>query len=123
METPKGIFEAEYLVNAAGAWAGEVARRAGLTVPVQPVRRIVYATVPTAWRHTYPLTIDLASGFYLRSKGNRVLFGRSNSDEPPGFTEGDELGLVGANDKSRLDTLSLAGSTGSRSSGLLVGIL
>src|SRR5215467_14954047 len=46
VETPKGIFEAEYLVNAAGAWAGEVARRAGLTVPVQPVRRIVYATVP-----------------------------------------------------------------------------
>ena len=26
VETPKGIFEAEYLVNAAGAWAGEVAR-------------------------------------------------------------------------------------------------
>ena len=31
VETPKGIFEAEYLENAAGAWAGEVARRAGLT--------------------------------------------------------------------------------------------
>ena len=88
VETPKGIFEAEYLVNAAGAWAGEVARRAGLTVPVQPVRRMVYATVPTAWHHTYPLTIDLASGFYLRSEGDRILFGRSNPDEPPGFTEG-----------------------------------
>jgi len=88
VETSKGIFEAEYLVNAAGAWAGEVARRAGLTVQVQPVRRIVYATVPTAWHHTYPLSIDLASGFYLRSEGNRILFGRSNPDEPPGFTEG-----------------------------------
>jgi sarcosine oxidase, subunit beta len=88
VETPKGIFEAEYLVNAAGAWAGEVARRAGLTVPVQPVRRMVYASVPTAWHHTYPLTIDLASGFYLRSEGDRILFGRSNPDEPPGFTEG-----------------------------------
>jgi len=88
VETPKGIFEAEYLVSAAGAWAGEVARRAGLTVPVQPVRRMVYASVPTAWHHTYPLTIDLASGFYLRSEGNRILFGRSNPGEPPGFTEG-----------------------------------
>jgi sarcosine oxidase subunit beta len=88
VETPQGIFEAEYLVNAAGAWAGEVARRAALTVPVQPVRRIVYATVPTAWHHAYPLTIDLASGFYLRSESNRILFGRSNPDEPPGFTEG-----------------------------------
>jgi len=79
---------AEYLVNAAGAWAGKVARRAGLTVPVQPVRRMVYATVPTTWHHTYPLTIDLPSGFYLRSEGNRILFGRSNPGEPTGFTEG-----------------------------------
>src|SRR5437667_1522102 len=65
VETSKSIFEAEYLVNAAGTWAGEVARRAGLTVPVQPVRRMVYATVPTAWHTAYPLTITLTRGFYL----------------------------------------------------------
>jgi sarcosine oxidase subunit beta len=88
VETPKGIFEAEYLVNAAGSWAGEVARRAGLVVPIQPVRRIVYATAPTPWHHVYPLTIDLTSGFYLRSEGQRILFGRSNPNEPAGFTEG-----------------------------------
>src|SRR5437588_6330916 len=90
VETPRGIFEAEYLVNAAGSWAGEVAKRAGLEVevPVQPVRRMVYMTAPTSWQHLYPLTIDLASGFYLRSEGQRILFGRSNPDEPPGFTEG-----------------------------------
>jgi sarcosine oxidase subunit beta len=88
--TPQGNFEAPYLINAAGAWAGEVAQRAGLegAVPVQPVRRIVYMTAPTPWQHAYPLTIDLASGFYLRSEGQRILFGRSNPDEPPGFTEG-----------------------------------
>jgi sarcosine oxidase, subunit beta len=88
--TPQGNFEAEYLINAAGAWAGEVAKRAGLEVevPVQPVRRIVYMTTPTPWHHTYPLTIDLTSGFYLRSEGQRILFGRSNPDEPPGFSEG-----------------------------------
>lgn len=88
VETPKAVFEADYLVNASGAWAGEVAQRAGLEVPVQPVRRMVYATAPIAWEHSYPLTIDLASGFYLRSEGRRILFGRSNPDEPPGFTEG-----------------------------------
>ena len=48
----------------------------------------MYSTAPTTWRHTYPLTIDLTSGFYLRSEGQRILFGRSNLDEPPGFTEG-----------------------------------
>ena len=90
VETPKGLFEAEYLINAAGSWAGEVAKRARLEVevPVQPVRRVVYATAPTSWPHVYPLTIDLASGFYLRSEGQRILFGRSNPDEPPGFSEG-----------------------------------
>jgi glycine/D-amino acid oxidase-like deaminating enzyme len=88
VESAKGIFEAAYLVNAAGSWAGEVAARAGLVVPIHPVRRIVYATVPTSKHHGYPLTIDLKSGFYLRSEGKRVLFGRSNPDEPPGFTEG-----------------------------------
>ena len=90
VETPRGDFEAEYLVNSAGSWAGEVAKLAGLEaeVPVWPVRRIVYATAPTPWQHVYPLTIDLVSGFYLRSEGQRILFGKSNPDEPPGFTEG-----------------------------------
>jgi sarcosine oxidase, subunit beta len=40
------------------------------------------------WRQRYPLTIDLDSGFYLRSEGKRILFGCSNPDEPPGFTKG-----------------------------------
>jgi sarcosine oxidase, subunit beta len=90
VETPKGTFEAEYLVNAGGSWAGEVAKRAALEieVPVQPVRRMVYMTAPTPWQHVYPLTIDLVSGFYLRSEGQRILFGRSNPDEPCGFSEG-----------------------------------
>jgi len=90
VKTPRGIFEAEYLINAAGSWAGEVARRARVEVevPVYPVRRLVFMTTPTLWQHVYPLTIDLTSGFYLRSEGQRILFGRSNPDEPPGFTKG-----------------------------------
>ena len=88
VETPRGSFEAPYLVNAAGCWAGEVAKRAGLDVPIFPVRRMIYMTAPTAWEHSYPLTIDLTSGFYLRSEGRRILFGRSKQDEPAGFTEG-----------------------------------
>ena len=88
VETLKGTFEGTHLVNAAGSWAGEVAARAGLEIPIHPVRRNVYATAQTSWHHRYPLTIDLQSGFYLRSEGRRILFGRSNPDELPGFTEG-----------------------------------
>ncbi len=88
VETPQGTFTAAYLLNATGPWAGEVARLAGMEVPVQPVRRLIYVTAPLPMPHAYPLTIDLMSGFYLRSEGQRVLFGRSNPDEPPGFRAG-----------------------------------
>lgn len=36
-------------------------------------------------RRTTPLTVDLSSGLYFRSEGERLLFGRSNPDEPPGL--------------------------------------
>jgi sarcosine oxidase subunit beta len=88
VESVKGTFEAAYIVNAAGPWAGEVAARAGLEVPIHPMRRFVFTTAQQSRHHSYPLTIDLDSGFYLRSEGKRVLFGRSNPDEPPGFTKG-----------------------------------
>ncbi len=92
--TPHAWFEAPYIVNAAGAWAGEVARRAGLEIPVWPVRRTVFVTGPLSEPHTYPLTVDLASGVYFRSEGERLLFGRSNPAEPPGFREGVDWGWL-----------------------------
>jgi sarcosine oxidase, subunit beta len=76
------------VVNATGAWAGEVARLAGLEVPVQPVRRTVFATAPLADRPTQPLTVDLSSGVWFRPEGQRLIFGRSDPNETPGFTEG-----------------------------------
>ena len=77
-----------HVVNAAGAWSGEVARLAGLDVPVGPKRIQIFLSAPIADERTYPLTIDLATGVYLRSEGNRVLFGLDNLAQPFGFTEG-----------------------------------
>ncbi|XOB97459.1 NAD(P)/FAD-dependent oxidoreductase [Deinococcota bacterium DY0809b] len=88
VRTPRGDCAAGVVVNAAGAWAGEVARRAGFELPVAPVRRMVFMTGPMAEVMGLPLTVDVATGFYLRGEGERVLFGRSNPDEPPGFREG-----------------------------------
>jgi sarcosine oxidase, subunit beta len=79
---------ADTLVNAAGCWAGELGRLAGLQVPVQPVRRMIYLTAPKPGRSTSPLVVDTATGLYFRTEGERVLFGRSNPDEAPGFTTG-----------------------------------
>lgn len=88
VETPKGRYEAPYLLLCTGAWTGEVGRRLGLDLPVWPVRRMVFATAPAPFPHAFPLTVDLSTGFYLRSEGERVLLGRSNPEEPPGFREG-----------------------------------
>ncbi len=88
VDAPGGPYEAPVVVNAAGAWAGRVAAAAGLELTVEPVRRMVFMTGPLADDHVYPLSVDVASGTYLRSEGARILFGRSNPDEPPGFVEG-----------------------------------
>lgn len=91
--THRGVFSARYVLNAAGAWAGEVGRRAGLEIPVQPARRMVYATGPLPWDHRYPLTVDLGSGFWFRSEGERLIFGRSNPEDL-GFAEGMDWGWL-----------------------------
>lgn len=86
--TNNGSLRTPELINAAGPWGRVVGSRAGLDVPVDPVRRMVFMSGPLEVEHTYPLTVDLATGFYLRSEGRRLLMGRSNPAEPPAFTEG-----------------------------------
>ena len=90
VETPKGLFEAEYLINAAGSWAGEVAKRARLEVevPVQPVRRVVYATAPTSWPHFYPLTIDLASASTCAARASASFLVVQTPMNHPDFLKG-----------------------------------
>lgn len=77
-----------WVVNVAGAWSGGVAALAGLDVPVGPKRIQIFLSAPVADTRTYPLTIDLATGVYLRSEGDRVLFGLDDLEQPIGFTEG-----------------------------------
>ena len=89
--TGAATARAKLLVNAAGAWAGNVARLAGLHVPVGPARRMVFATGPLdeslRLPHPYPLTVDLGSGLWFRSERDRLIFGLSNPRDT-GFVEG-----------------------------------
>lgn len=88
VDTAEGRVSAEHVVNAAGAWSGETARLAGLDVPVGPKRIQIFLSAPITDERTYPLTIDLATGAYLRSEGDRVLLGLDNLEQEFGFTEG-----------------------------------
>lgn len=88
IETTQGELSADAIINAAGAFGGELAKRAGLNVPVLPYRRNIYATGPEPdFPHPSPLIVDMTTGVYTRSEGERFIFGLSNPDESPGADE------------------------------------
>jgi FAD-dependent oxidoreductase domain-containing protein 1 len=74
------------VVNCAGAWAAQVAGSVGVEIPVQPVKRQVFALdTKVKPQGSLPLTI-LPSGLYFRTEtGNLILLGKSLEDDPVGF--------------------------------------
>lgn len=69
-------------MNAAGAWAGGVARLAGAGTLVSPFRRQVAVTVPsTTLPPSFPMTVWTADGFHLRVRDDRVLLLRPTSSD------------------------------------------
>jgi FAD-dependent oxidoreductase domain-containing protein 1 len=75
------------LVIAAGAWSGELAALAGVRLPVEPRKRLIFVVdcrqTPEALRQA-PLTTD-PGGVWFRPEGRFFLCGRSpeESREPP----------------------------------------
>ena len=81
--TAQGRFPAGAFVDAAGPWAAEVARLAGIELPVAPLRRQVAATAPTtALPAEMPMTIWMEDGFHLRVRDGRVLLLLPNPGDP-----------------------------------------
>ena len=77
------------VVNAAGPWAAEIARTAGVELPISPTKRQVFAVKPeTPLERPFPLIIA-PSGLYFRSEtGGIILVGRSMEEDPVGFDFG-----------------------------------
>jgi glycine/D-amino acid oxidase-like deaminating enzyme len=47
------------VVNAAGPWAGALAKLAGLDVPIQPMRQMLFrCALPQYWPYRFPMIID-----------------------------------------------------------------
>ncbi|MGD8991833.1 MAG: FAD-binding oxidoreductase [Desulfobacterales bacterium] len=82
-----GLLAAARVVNCAGAWAAEVAKTAGVDLPVVPVKRQVFV-LDTAYKFEKPLPLTiLPSGLYFRSEtGGLILLGKSMQDDPIGFS-------------------------------------
>ncbi len=74
------------VVNAAGAWAAEVAKTAGVKLPILPIQRQVFAVKPSQnLERPLPLVIT-PSGLYFRSEtGGLILVGRSLESDRVGF--------------------------------------
>ena len=83
VQTRAGSIAASHVVNAGGAWAAAIARKAGVDLPVAPLRRQVAITAPTrALPATFPMTIWLGDGFHLRVRDDRVLLLRPTPGAP-----------------------------------------
>lgn len=81
--TPRGSYPTGLVVNAAGPWAADVARLAGVELPVVPLRRQVAITQPTrVLPATFPMTIWTGDGFHLRVRDDRVLLLRPTPGDP-----------------------------------------
>ncbi len=75
-----------YVINCAGAWAGELAQTARISLPVIPVKRQVFVLEPEEKPESpLPLTV-LPSGLYFRSEtGDKILVGKSMPDDTEGI--------------------------------------
>jgi sarcosine oxidase subunit beta len=84
-----GEIDARTVVDAAGPWAAQVARLAGVELPIRPLRRHIFVTEPVAGiEEDFPLTIEFATGLYAHRESGGVLLGMADPDEKPGFDDG-----------------------------------
>jgi sarcosine oxidase subunit beta len=69
-------IKAAAVVNAAGPWAGQVAAKAGLDLPVKPLQRYLFfidtfEEIPAV----LPMILDIDSGWYLKREGRGLILG------------------------------------------------
>src|SRR2546425_10778149 len=88
VRTKNDEIAARTVVNAAGPWAAEVAKLAGVDLPIAPLRRHIFVTgaVP-GLDEDFPLTIEFASGLYAHRESGGVLLGMADPNEKPGFDD------------------------------------
>jgi sarcosine oxidase, subunit beta len=86
VETSQGFLATRTLVNATGAWAGGVARLAGVDLPVEPLRRMLVPTEPfDQVSQQSPMVVDMTTGFHYRPEGRGLLLAWNDPEETPGF--------------------------------------
>lgn len=112
-QTPQGPIAARVVVNAAGAWADEVAAAAGLDgLGIEPLRRTCITFDPPAGLDPthWPMAFDADEEFYFKPEAGRIL--ASPCDEhksPPTDAQADEMDIaVGVDRVERATNLKVS---------------
>lgn len=100
-------FEAGIVVNAAGAWAGEIGQSAGaLNIGLEPMRRSVCVIDPAKTEgfsgdvSSWPLVLDVDENFYFKPSGGMIWLSPAEEEpSPPCDAAADELVLAQAVDR------------------------
>ncbi len=87
VSTPAGRVSAPLVVNAAGPWAQQVGKMAGIDLPIIPLRRQWLTTTPLDLPANFPFVIDFAQSLYFHPEGEGLLTGMSNPHETPGVDQ------------------------------------
>ena len=83
VKTSKESIKAEVVINAAGAWTGAIGKLAGaLEVPLRPLRRHLFVTVPLLWVNpSWPFVWDISHDLYFRPEAGGLLLCPCDQDE------------------------------------------
>jgi sarcosine oxidase subunit beta len=86
--TDQGTVDTSVVVNAAGPWAGQVGKMAGVDIPIAPLRRQIAVTGPLPEiPPDFPFVIDFDQSLYFHREGDGLLTGMSNPHEKVGFDQ------------------------------------
>ncbi|MBT6094711.1 MAG: FAD-binding oxidoreductase [Rhodospirillaceae bacterium] len=96
VETNVGIFTAPTIVNAAGAWADEIAALAGTaSIGLVPKRRTALTFDPGVDISKWPLTISADENWYFRPEGGDLLISPADeTPQPPNDAQPDEMDVA-----------------------------
>src|SRR5438105_6966758 len=84
--TTRGFISTRVVVNAAGAWAAQIAEMAGAELPVEPLRRQLVPTEPfDQLPQRFPMVIDMSTGYHFRREGKGMLLAWNDPKETPGI--------------------------------------
>jgi hydrogen cyanide synthase HcnC len=108
VETERGHFDCDVLVNAAGAWSGQLAKMLGIDIPIVPVRGQILCT--EALRdQTLKCNLSTSDCYLLQKAHGEIIIG--STTEMTGFDVDvplENLGILAAGAKRAIPALEFA---------------